>query len=333
MSNFKPSSKLKILAIISCALIVLGMVLGTVFHFIGNGFFNYNGEYSSYKSVSIDYRIIELTSGEEKIDLEAVCDSAFDKAGVKYYVKTSDSSVLKNGGQLEYRFTLSTDSKALKSAVTEINAKIKAATSSIDDTPYTRAVMHEKDAIVGGGHVTKMAAVVLACIVAIQLIYTMIRYRFSAAFTAIVVDLHNIALYAALLALCRVPVSSAVMVFGVLMILATAIGVTLTLDRIKRNFKETEKLSIAEVTDLSASQTFKANVALPAFLAIVAALMFAAMAIGAMSALAVLTPAILAIVAFAVTVYGDALFAPAVYSFIKKIGSKVAVKPSKKKGE
>lgn len=331
MNKFKPASKLRILAIISCALIVIGLVFGTVLHFVGNGFFNYDGEYSSYKSISVTYNVVEIAGSDKDVDLEAICEDAFESAGVKFYAKTADPSAA--GGKIEYRFTSSTENAALESAQKQINAKIKESLASLDmNVLATRAELHVKEAVLGGGRAVSMAAVVLATMVVVHLIYTMIRYRFSAAFAAIAVDLHNLALYAALLALCRVPVSSTVMVFGVILTLATAIGVTFMLERIKRNAKEGDKLSVEDLTNLGAAQTVKANVALPAFLAIVAALLFAVMAISTMSILAVLTPAILAIVAFVVTIYGTVLCAPALYCTIKNIGNKISEKPSQKKG-
>lgn len=332
MIKFKPSSKLRILSIISCALIIIGMVIGTVLHFVGNGFFNYDGEYSSYKTVSVSYNAMEIKNGD-KIDL--ICNQAFESAGVNDYIVTRNSQK-ELERVIEYRFSKSTESASLKKAVDEINSKIKEEVADIfgdsDDLPRSLAVMHDIDTVVGGGHVTSMAAIALATIVAIQLIYTLIRFRFSAAFTAIVADLHNIALYAALLAICRVPVSSTVMVFAVLVTLVTAIGVTYMLERIKRNNKEFSNLSVEEVTDMSAGQTFKANIALPAFLAIVAILFFAAMAISAMSVVPVLTPALLIVVGFIVTCYGTVMFAPAVYCFFKNSGKKISLKPSQKKG-
>lgn len=333
MNKFKPASKLRILAIISCALIVIGMTLGTVFHFIGNGFFNYDGEYASYKSISVSYLVIEINSGDEKLDIEAVCETAFENAGIKYYLKKTDSNSRSNGGQVEYLFKCSTDSKAMNSAKDAINKKIAELPIFKDGiNPQSRASVHEQQTIVGGGHVASMAAIVVATIVVVQLLYTMLRYRFSAAFTAIVVDLHNLALYAALLALCRVPVSSAVMVFAVILTLATAIGVTYMLERVKRNAKEEAKLSVEEVTNLSAAQTLKINVALSACLAVAAVLLFAVMAVSVMSLASVLTPACLAVVAFIVAIYGTVLCAPAIYCFIKTIGNKIIAKPSQKKG-
>lgn len=327
MNKIKPSSKFRIFAIISCALIIIGLALGTVFHFVSDGFFNYDGEYASYKSVSVSYKVHEVSSGD--LDLDAVCKEAFANAGVEYSFKTTDSNDVSNNKQIEYFFATSTDSAALKTAVDAINGKIaELPILNGGIQPQSRATVHEQNAILGGGHVTKLAAIVLAAIVVVHLLYTMMRYRLSAAFTAIAVDLHNLALFAALLALCRVPVSSAVMLFAVILTLATAIGVTYLLERIKRNAKENDKLSIEDVTGISAAQTVKANVALPVFLAIAAVLLFAVMAISSMSIAAVLTPAILAVVAFVVTIYGTVLFAPALYCFIKKI----MTKPSQKKG-
>lgn len=333
MTKFKPASKFRIFAIISCALIIIGIVLGTVFHFVSDSFFNYDGDYSSYKSVTVPYLVIEINS-EDDFDLEAVCDEAFENAGVKYYLKKKDSNAT-SSKQLEYLFKSSTDSEALNAAKEEINGKIsELAIFSGGIQPTSRADVHEFDTIRGGADVTTMAAVVLATIIVAQLVLTMMRYRFSAAFTAMAVDLHNLALFAALLALCRVPVSSAVMVFAVIITLATAIGVTYMLEKIKRNAKENEKLSVSEVTNLSAGQTLKANITLAAFFIIVTVLLFAAMAISASSVLSVLTPALLAIVGFIVTVYGTALFAPALYCVIKKAGNKIAAKqPSQKKGK
>lgn len=336
MNKFKPSSKLRILAIVSCVIIVIGMVIGTVFHFIGNGFFNYSGEYSSYKSVTLSYSEVQVNMVEGGVDFEEICNTAFKKAGVSEYLITEDSSTVKINGVLEYRFKSSTDSANLKSATNEINTKIKEVFADVvgedESVLACSAVMHDQQTVVGGGHVTEMAAIALATIVVVHLLYTLIRYKLSAALTAIVADLHNIALFAAILALCRVPLSSTAMIFAVLVTLATAIGVTYMLDRIKRNAKEDAKLSVEEVTDLSAGQTFKINIALPATLATAAVLMFAVMAISAMSALPVLVPALIAVVGFAVTVYGTTLFAPAIYCFIKKTSNKISAKPSQKKG-
>lgn len=335
MNNFKFSSKLRVVAIISSAIIFVGMLLGTVFHFTLGGFFNYGGEYSSYKTVTVTYYWIEVNGGEDGnvLDLNGVCEKAFADAGVSYYVKAQESTDSSMRSVTEYRFLPSTDADALQKASEAINAEIDSY-ASFTDIPLSIATYSDEQAIIGGERVLSMAAVTLAVIVAIHFIYTAIRFGLSAMFTAFAADLHNLALYAAVLALCRVPITSSVLVFAVLAALATAVGTTLTFERLKRNFKDADnaKKSVGEIVDMSAAQTVKTNIALPAFFAICAALIFALMAISSLSPLSVLSGALCALVAFAVCGYGDVMFVPAIYPCLRKLSGKMAVKrPSAKK--
>lgn len=331
MTKLRSDLKFRILALISFAIIVIGMAMGTIFHFVSNGFFNYGGEYSSYKSVTVSYSIVEVNG--EDFDIEGICTAAFEEAGVNYYAKT-DGSSFSDEKQIEYRFDVSADNAALETAVKTINAKITEALSGYIDGGIIKAHanMYEQSGLLGGGFVLSRAAIVLAVIVAVQLIYTMIRFRFSAAFTAIAMDLHNLALYAAVLAICRIPVTSSVMIFAIILTLVTVVGVTFLLERIKRNSKENEKLSVEEVAGLSALQTRKANIALPAALAISAILFFVVTAISALSIVPALVPMTFAFAAFAVAIYGNVIFAPYVYTYLKNTGKAIAAKPSKKKG-
>ncbi len=331
MNKLSNELKFRILAIISCVVIVIGMALGTVLHFVSNGFFNYGGEYSSYKSITVSYSIVELNGGD--VDIEGICADVLDASGVKYYAKTNGSS-FSDEKQIEYRFSTSVDNSALQTAVKNINNKLKEVLSKYIDgeTVKAQATLAEQTAELGGGYTLWRAAVALAVIVVAQLIYTMIRFRFSAAFTAIAIDLHNIALYAAVLALCRVPVSSSALVFGIILTLVTVLGVTFMLERIKRNAKENANIGVEELAELSARQTRKTNIAVPAILAVTAVLFFVATAISSLSVIPALIPMALAFTSFAVAVYGNVIVAPYVYIFIKNTGKKIAAKPSKKKG-
>lgn len=331
MTKLNSSAKLRVIAIISCAIIIIGMALGTVFHFVSNGFFNYGGEYASYKSVTVSYSLVEVNG--ENFDVEGICTAAFDEAGVKYYAKMNGSA-LRDVKQVEYRFATSENDEALNAAVEAINKKISEDLSGYLNPDVIKSVarLSENDGLLGGGFALWRAAVALAVIVVAQLIYTMIRFRFSAAFTAIAMDLHNIAIFAAVLAICRIPVTSAAMVFAVLLTLVTAIGVTFTLERIRRNAKENTNLSVEDLASLSARQTVKTNVALPALLAVVAVLFFVAVAVSALSLIPALVPMLLALVAFAIAVYGNVVLMPQLYIFIKNTGKKLAAKPSKKQG-
>lgn len=329
MNKLYSASKFRIFAIISCAIIVIGMALGTVFHFVSNGFFNYGGEYSSYKTITVSYSIVELNG--EDIDIEEICDTAIAESGANYYSKTNGSS-FSDERQIEYRFAVSEDSAALDGAVTAINNKIAEALSQYigGEIIKTHAQMSVQTGLLGGGFTLWRAAVALAVIVAVQLIYTAIRYKLSAAIVAAVMDLHNLALYAALLAICRIPVSSSALVYGIILTLVTVVCVTLLLERIKRNAKDNAG-SIQDAVVASAGQTLKTNVALPVFLAVVSVLFFVAVSIESLSVIAALIPMAMALASFAVTVYGNVFLAPNVYIFIKNIGTTIS-KPSSKKG-
>ena len=83
-TNLKLSSKMHIFIIVSCVLIAIGLAVGTICHFVAGGFFNYGGDYESYKSVTVDYQSIDFSGGEkEPLELiEEICDKAFADAGV-----------------------------------------------------------------------------------------------------------------------------------------------------------------------------------------------------------------------------------------------------------
>ena len=330
MTNLKLTSKMRLFAIISSVLIVAGMILGTVFHFTSGKFFNYSGEYSSYKSVAVSYVYTEFGDNEK---VEEICEKAFADAGIKSYAETSGNTGV--GNEITYKFAYSTDDNTLAEAVNAINAKIKEITSTFNDIPQSRAVYQTEDGTLGGEKVLSMAAVALAVIIAVQAIYTVIRFKLSAMCTAFVAQLHNFALYAAVLALCRVPLTSTAMVFAVLLALATAVCVTFTFERIKRNLNDGDyaKLSAEEIIDLSAAQTFKSNVAFCVFLVIVSLLMAVSTVVSALSIVAILSPVLCALVAFVVSCYGSVLFVPSMNACIRKMCGKIFAKPSQNKGK
>lgn len=325
MNNFKFTSKIRIFAIISFVLIVLGMALGTVLHFISDGFFNYGGEYSSYKTVTVSYVYAEFASAD---DVEAVCKEKFEQAGLKSYVSTAANSSTSN--EITYKFSSSTDDNALKAVVDEINAAFKEAADN--EIANSRASYHTEQAVLGGEKAIIRATITLAVIIAVSALYALVRYKLSAMFTVLALQLHNTGLFAAILALCRIPVTSAVATFAVILSLATALCTILTLEAIKKARAESgnEKLSVEEICDASGRKTFKTNLVFCAFLALASIFVLVFTAISSMSPTVILSASLCALVAFAVSFYGSAA-APAVYPLFFKMCGKTA-KPSQKKG-
>ena len=327
MNNFRYSSKLKIFAFISILLIVIGMAVGAAMHCIGGSFFNYGGEYESYKSVTVSYQWVEFGSREE---VEKICADAFADEGIAFYAETYGTTTA--GGEIVYKFADSTSSEKLDKAVEAIKAAIANSMDDYSDVVLSNARWNQSTAIIGGGFTLWRGAVALAVVVAVQLIYMIIRYKLAAAIAAFCADLHNFALYAALLAICRIPVTSSALAFGILAVLATAIGFGFTADRIKRNLKDEDnrKLSVAEISDMSAAQTSKINVLMPVVLAAIALVAFGLMAISSMSVMAVISPLACALVAFVTCIYGTAFVAPSAYPAIRALTAKITPKSSKK---
>lgn len=328
MNNFKFASKFRIFAIVSFAIIVLGMALGTVFHFVSDGFFNYGGEYSGYKSVTVSYVYTEFGKSE---DVEKICKAEFDKAGVKSYASTVADGSTSN--KITYKFSPSTPDETLGKAVEAINAAFKEATADFNDITQSRASYQTENAVLGGEKTLSRAAIALAVIVVAHALYSLIRYKLTAMVTAFAIQVHNFGLLAAILALCRIPITSAVMTFAVITALATALCMTLTLEALKRARKDggNAKLPIEEISDSCACKTFKTGLVLHVFLAVAAIIVFVFTAVSALSLKVILSASLCALAAFAVSFYGSAFLAPSVYPLFFKMCGKSA-KPSKKIG-
>ncbi len=331
-TEFRFSEKMRIFAIVSACLIFIGLILGTVFHFTIGGFFNYGGEYSSYNTITVSYKYVEFGSEEE---VDKLCKDVFAENGVSSYAYTSGTTNV--GGEIEYRFTCDTAFSKLNGVVDGINTKIATVAAETSSVNQSYAAAHEHKALLGGERVLMMGSIALATVVALQLIYCAIRFKLSGLMIALLADAHNIGIIVALLAITRVPVTSSLLVFGVIAVIATAIGTTLMLDRIRRNAKDNseKKLSPSEISDMSARQNFKSNICFNAFLAIIAALLFALMSISSLSPIAIISPVLTALVVFIACGYGSTFFVPAVYPYLTQADGKIIklIKPSQKKAK
>lgn len=320
--TIKYSKKIHLFTIISVALIVLGFALGTVFHFLSGNFFNYGGEYSSYKEVVVTYEIVEFKTEEE---VKNICVKAFGDSGISNYAYTYGKTSL--GGELTFRINDTADQAKIDGAVNAIETELR------KGGDFSSVTSRDTKAVIGGEHVLVFASIALATAVAFSFIYTAIRFKFAAAFTAIIIHLHNLCLYAAILALCRVPVTSAAMAFGALVAIITAICLTFIFSGIRGNLKadDGKKPAIADVCDTSANGVFAYNVCVTAFVAIVAIIAFAALAISVipLSPIAIISPVFSGILAAAVAFYGCQFYAPALFPATDKAWT--AIKSSIKK--
>ncbi len=324
-TDFKLSSKMHLFIIISSIIIAIGAAVGTICQFVANGYFNYGADWESYRSVTVSYSCVDFS---DKDEVKEVCEKAFADAGVSYYYSVSFGEKSGNtvGGEYTFKFNYSVKEEKLQTAVNAINAviadKSKPTEGNTESVIQSTASTHTVDGLKGNGKALWRGAVAIASVIALHFIYFAVRFKLTMALGALLADIHNLAVFVSLLSLTRVPVGSSIITFAALTVLLTAIGTCFLFDRVRKNVKDeaNAKLGAFELTDKSASESFKINLFMPVCIAAVAVVVFVLASISAMSVIAVLAPAFGAIICCISCGYGLLLFTPAVYSRFKQIG-------------
>ena len=199
MTKLKVAAKFKLFLIISIAIIVIGMVMGTVGHFALNGFFNYGDEFSSYKSIVVRYSITEHTEDEVK----SVCKDVLSSSS-GYSVSYSESL---RGGEIVYKFSSSADDDALNAAADKITKELNAGNDE-DMENLNVASVRSGTVKEGGSRAITFASIAVASAAAFMFLYYIFRYKLRAALTALLACVHNLGLFVALIALTRLPVGA-----------------------------------------------------------------------------------------------------------------------------
>lgn len=322
MTNLKLSSKMHIMIIVSAVVIAIGLAMGLIFQFVAGGYFNYGADYSSYNSVVVNYAYID---GQED-SVKDVCSKAFKDAGVSYYTCVSGETT--EGGQLVYKFTVSTNNEKLAKAKDAIHTALNAEGTS----GLSNASVHEVKAVLGGGKALTYGAIALATAVVFQFIYFAVRYKLTSALAALLADVHNLAIFLSLLAITRVPVGSDIFAFAALTVVITMIGCCFLFDKVRKNVKDEKyaKTEAFELSDICANESILDISVSAIAVAAAAVILFVLMSISALSVNLVLTPALMAVLAAASSVYGTAFFTPSVYSRFKLIGDNFKASHSQK---
>lgn len=328
MTNLKLSSRMHIMIIVSAVVVAIGLAMGLIFQFVSDGYFNYSAEYSSYNSVVVNCAYMD----EHKLDVKEVCDKAFKDAGVGYYAFTSGD--VNNDGQsvagseLVFKFTKGTNAEKVKAAAEAIDTALKAeGTSGLSNSSF-----HEVETTLGGARTLIYGSIALVTAIVFQFLYFVVRYSLTSAFSALLADVHNLAIFVSLLAITRAPIGSSAVAFAALTVVLTMIGCCFLFDKLRKGKKDEGfvKLSAAEQCDRVANESLM-NIALSAVcVAAAAVVLFVLMSVSALSVNLVLTIAIPAILGAVASVYGTAFFVPSVHSRIKLIGDNFKASHSKK---
>lgn len=323
MTKFKVCAKIHLFIIISAIVIAIGLAVGTICHFCAGGFFNYGGEFSSYKSVTLEY-YLPVTEDEAL----SVCEDAL--GGLKSYEFASSETT--SGGKIVYKFVTSTDTEKLNNAVAKINEKFAA--NADGGVKLNVAAYHEGTVKEGGSKAITFAAIALSAAAAFQFLYFIVRYKLRAAYSALLACVHNLGIFVALAAITRIPVGAEMIAFGAAVVFVTMIFSAVLFDRTRKNFANEKyaKSERLEVLDTSACEvrmlTFSSVCALA-----VAAVVFGVFAAIAQMFAGALAPAALVVLGMVATGYGAMFFTPAVHGAIDETCEKVikSLKTRKKK--
>ncbi len=315
MTNLKVCKKLHLFIFISVLFIAIGMAVGTVCHFIANGFFNYGGEFASYKSITVNYLYSEHKADT---DIKAICDDAVagvSPIGVSY-------AITDIGEEIVYKFSVNEDGTKLEAAVEKINANFTGLNSS--------ATLNEGVVNEGGSKNIVYAAIALASAAAFQFLYYILRYKLRSAFSALIVCVHNLGVYAALLAVTRIPVATEAIAIGAAVVFVTMLLSGVFFDRTRKNFKNEKyaKTDRVEVVETSAAEVRALTLTVLISLAVVAVVLgvFATIASAYIGTLAVCGVALLGVIA---CLYGSVFFIPAVHSAIDACCQRVRAEKAK----
>lgn len=329
-TNFKLSSRMHLLIIISVAVIVVGLLVGIICQSVANGFFNYSEDFASYKSITVNYETTDF-SGDEVGPVEKIngfCDEAFAAEGIKNYGYSEGTT--STGGTITYKFVYSTDSGKLENAASLINEKLDAVVE--DGSTDNNSVATTSETLLSSGYAVSMAAVAVSVIIVLHFVYFVIRYKLTMALGAVLADFHNLGLFLMLIALTRIPVGSSIASYAVITVVLTVIGTCFLFDRMRKNFKDEDlkKLTAFEVVDKSADESFVINTVMPACLATVSVVLFVLLSISSLSPLAIISPVLCSFISFISCAYGTAFFVPSVYSRFKLIGDNMNKKSRSK---
>lgn len=325
MTDKKTSFRFKLFLIISTVLLALGMALGTVGHFVWNGFFNYGDEFSPYKSVVVRYSAAEYTEDMVK----PVCEEALDGLG-SYSFSSSESL---SGGELVYKFDVTANSEELGKAAEKINSALNKLTGD-GLAPFNVASVREGEIGAGGSRSLVFASIAVSSAAAFMFLYYIIRYKLRAACMALLTCIHNLGLFVALIAMTRLPVGAELIAISALIVLLTMACCGVFFDRTRKNFanESNAKKERSEVIADSARESLKLNAG-----AIIAVVVFA-LVFGVFAALAamnissfLITPII--IIGCAACCYGVVLFAPTVYVYVDRLFEKIKTARKTKKAE
>ena len=295
----KTVGKIKLLSILSAAILVVGIVLCAIFG-LNNSAVRADKQ---YLTVSMN----RITFKNEKADVEELCSSVFEEKNVNYVEKIV-SELSGDTAQIVYVFDKDADLTAVK---TTLETQFAAQPENGLVVSKGEAVAHQ--AIVKEENWRSARAAIAVTVFAVfATLYVYLRYKAaqSLAFGASLVVAGGLTF--ALMACTRIPVTSTFAYVLLTAVFAAAVGGLLTLNKFRSAQKD------GALKELSAEESIVNSVALKANVIFFAALLIAFVLLGAIAATNVRWFALGGIVGLVSAAFASVIFMPAVWLPIKK---------------
>lgn len=296
--------------IVSVIILAIGMAVGTICHFLSNGFFNYGDEFAQYKSVEITTSVPEDLHGDI---VQQIASDAVAPYGAYEISFSQGSSYTPN--TVVCKFYMSASDEDIAKAVAAVQACFEE--NNFNDATVASYV---NELPPEGRSQLMFLSIALASAVAFQAIYFAFRFKPGMALSALATQLVAVGLYASLLAITRCPVGLEAMAFALLTAVVTMLCNGIFFDKVKKSFKD-EANAKADRLDLiadGAKATSKLNIAICAFIA-VAVVIFGIFAIIALPTVSTLAPVAACLLSVISCVYAFGVVSPASYALINKI--------------
>ena len=294
-----------IAVIVSIIIIAIGMAVGTICHFVSNGFFNYGSEFASSYTVEATTSVVEDFDGSI---LRETAEEVLGSMGA-YEVSFSEASGL-SPNTVVYKFYSSANSSELSAAAASIEERLAGAGCEDASASY-----YFTAAELGGIWQLNFAAISLASAVAFQAIYMVFRYKPGMALSALATNVVAAGVYASLLAITRCPVGLEAIAFGALAVIVTLICTCLLFDKIKKSFKDEANAKEETLSLVAAQSSSSVKLNLFALVAMAAACVIVGVfAVIASPSFATLAPFGACLIAIAACACATLVFAPANYA-------------------
>lgn len=306
----KTIGKIKILSIITAAIVVLGIIIAAIFGF--------NDSAMSDDRQLLTVGMNRITYKEEKAAIERVCEDVFADADVKYFEKSESliesdkTSTTYLHGEVVYFFDTDVDLTAAKAAIEQAFETDKAA-KGLTVNLNTRSVK----ANLPEGYVARNVIAGVVFMVA-AFVYVSLRYKLDMGIATVAAMAVSGGLTVALAAFTRIPVTASFIYIVIFALIMAAVMTMLTMNKLRANSKMDSFKELTVEEGVASSLAEKETVLFAGAAAISLVL------IGAIAVENVTWFALLSLISVVCSTFAALFFAPALYVVLKKAFDKKA---------